>query len=441
MSSECGCGSEKLVLITACSGAANTGLLADQVARALRTAKAGSLTCLAALGAELSGLCGVGAEGGSKPGDRRLPRRLRRQNICEARHPLRAIRDDRFRGGERKDRNHRRTGRGCRRARSRKALGMWQRLVDWFVFGALASPALGPGLGARLLHLRHRKDFFLLVVVIFAISLLRSFFPPEKTKRVLEKVPVLIGNALAALLGIVTPFCSCSAVPLFIGFIEAGVPLGVTFSFLVSAPMVNEVALIMLWGLFGWKIALLYIASGIVVAIVSGIAIGKMKLEKWVEDYVYKIQSGEAEIESLTWKDRLQYAWGYVGEIVGKVWPYVLVGIAIGGFMHGYAPANFLAKYAGPGVWYAVPLAVLIGVPLYSNAAGVIPIVKVLMEKGMAMGTSLSFMMAVTALSLPEAILLRKVLKPKLLAIYFSVVAVGIMLTGYLFNAVIRDPH
>jgi hypothetical protein len=282
------------------------------------------------------------------------------------------------------------------------------------------------------------KIFFLLVVIIFAISLLRSFFPPEKTKRVLEKVPEFIGNILAALLGIVTPFCSCSAVPLFIGFIEAGVPLGVTFSFLVSAPMVNEVALIMLWGLFGWKIALLYIASGIVVAIASGLVIGKMKLEKWVEEYVYKIRSGEAAALTLTWKDRISYALGYAGEIVGKVWPYVLVGIAIGGFMHGYAPADFLAKYAGSGVWYAVPLAVLIGVPLYSNAAGVIPIVKVLMEKGMAMGTALSFMMAVTALSLPEAILLRKVLKPKLLAIYFSVVAVGIMLTGYLFNAVIR---
>jgi len=316
---------------------------------------------------------------------------------------------------------------------------MWQRLVDWFVFGALGlskSSALGSAIDFFIYDTA--KIFFLLVVIIFAISLLRSFFPPEKTKRVLEKVPEFIGNILAALLGIVTPFCSCSAVPLFIGFIEAGVPLGVTFSFLVSAPMVNEVALIMLWGLFGWKIALLYIASGIVVAIASGLVIGKMKLEKWVEEYVYKIRSGEAAALTLTWKDRISYALGYAGEIVGKVWPYVLVGIAIGGFMHGYAPADFLAKYAGSGVWYAVPLAVLIGVPLYSNAAGVIPIVKVLMEKGMAMGTALSFMMAVTALSLPEAILLRKVLKPKLLAIYFSVVAVGIMLTGYLFNAVIR---
>lgn len=316
---------------------------------------------------------------------------------------------------------------------------MWQQTVDWLVYGQLGltrESAFGSALNFFIYDTV--KIFFFLAVIIFAISLLRSFFPPEKTKRYLEKVPEFVGNILAALLGIVTPFCSCSAVPLFIGFIEAGVPLGVTFSFLVSAPMVNEVALIMLWGLFGWKIALLYIASGLVVAIASGVVIGRLKLEKWVEEYVYRIHSGEAVVEEMTWKDRFQYAFGYVAEIVGKVWIYVLVGIAIGGFMHGYAPADLLAKYAGPGVWYAVPLAVLIGVPLYSNAAGVIPIVKVLMEKGMAMGTSLAFMMAVTALSLPEAIILRKVLKPKLLALYFSVVAVGIMLTGYLFNAVIK---
>ena len=316
---------------------------------------------------------------------------------------------------------------------------MWQRAVDWFVFGVIGLSSKSP-LGAALDFFIYDtiKIFFLLIVIIFAIAFLRSFFPPEKTKRYLEKMPEFMGNILASLLGIVTPFCSCSAVPLFIGFIEAGIPLGVTFSFLVSSPMVNEVALIMLWGLFGWKIALLYIASGLVVAILSGAVIGRLKLEKWVEEYVYKIKGSESVIETLSFKDRIAYAWGYVGEIVGKVWPYVLVGIALGGFMHGYAPADLLAKYAGPGVWYAVPLAVLIGVPLYSNAAGVIPIVSVLMEKGMAMGTSLAFMMAVTALSLPEAIILRKVLKPKLLVTYFSVVAVGIMLTGYLFNAVIK---
>jgi len=316
---------------------------------------------------------------------------------------------------------------------------MWQRLVDYFVYIAIGLKR-GSALASALDFFIYdtAKIFALLVIIVFAIAFLRSFFPPEKTKRALEKVPTLLGNILAALLGIVTPFCSCSAVPLFIGFIEAGIPLGVTFSFLVSSPMVNEVALIMLWGLFGWKIALLYIASGVVVAILSGAAMGALRLEGWVEDYVYKLKAGESAEVRMTLKDRIGYAWGYVGEILGKVWPYVLVGIAIGGFMHGYAPADFLAKYAGPGAWYAVPLAVAVGIPLYSNAAGVIPIVSVLMEKGMAMGTALSFMMAVTALSLPEAIILRKVLKPKLLATYFGVVALGIMLTGYLFNAIIR---
>jgi len=316
---------------------------------------------------------------------------------------------------------------------------MWQRLVDWFVFDAfklLRGSAFASALDFFIYDTV--KILALLVVIIFLIALVRSFFPPERTKRVLEKVPELLGTILAALLGIVTPFCSCSAVPLFIGFIEAGIPLGVTLSFLVSSPMVNEVALVMLWGLFGWKIALLYLASGIVVAIASGFVMGRLKLERWVEEYVYAIHGARGSIEVLSWKARAEYAWGTVGEIVGRVWPYVLAGIAIGGFMHGYAPADLLARYAGPHLWYAVPLAVLIGVPLYSNAAGVIPIVNVLMEKGMALGTALSFMMAVTALSLPEAVILRKVLKPKLLALYFGVVAIGIMLTGYLFNAVIR---
>ena len=316
---------------------------------------------------------------------------------------------------------------------------MWQSLVDRLVYGIIGLSAHSP-LGSALDFFIYDtvKIFFLLVVIIFAVAFVRSFFPPERTKLFLEKVPEGLGNLLAALLGIVTPFCSCSAVPLFIGFIEAGIPLGVTFSFLVSSPMVNEVALVMLWGLFGWKIALLYIGSGIVVALASGAVIGRLHLEKWVEEYVYTIKGARAEIERLSFRDRVSYAWDYVGEIVGKVWPYVLVGIAIGGFMHGYAPANLLARYAGPSSWYAVPLAVLIGVPLYSNAAGIIPIVHVLAEKGMAMGTSLAFMMAVTALSLPEAIILRKVLKPRLLVTYFSIVAVGIVLTGYLFNAVIR---
>ncbi len=316
---------------------------------------------------------------------------------------------------------------------------MWKRLVDSFTYGALGLDPESP-LGSALNFFVYDtvKIFALLAVIVFAIAFVRSFFPPEKTKKALERVPPFVGNVLASLVGIVTPFCSCSAVPLFIGFIEAGVPLGVTFSFLVASPMINEVALVLLAGMFGWKIALLYVGCGLAVAIASGFAIGKLKLEGWVEEYVYRIRSAEVEPERMTMRDRASYAAGYVREIVGKVWPYVLAGIAIGGFMHGYAPEDFLVKVAGPGVWYAVPVAVAIGVPLYSNAAGVIPIVRVFMEKGMALGTALSFMMAVTALSLPEAIILRKVLKPRLLATYFAVVAIGIMCVGYLFNFALK---
>ncbi|HBF39361.1 MAG TPA: hypothetical protein DDW50_18830 [Firmicutes bacterium] len=312
---------------------------------------------------------------------------------------------------------------------------MWQAFVDWLVYGLLGLSAKShPAAALNFFIYDTVKIFFLLAVIIFAVAIIRSFFPPEKTKQILSQFPETVGNVLAALLGIVTPFCSCSAVPLFIGFIEAGVPLGVTFSFLVSSPMVNEVALIMLWGLFGWQVALMYITSGVIIAIIGGMVIGRLKLEKYVEDYVYQIQMGSTEIPSPTWPERLNYAKGYVLEILHKVWPYVLVGIALGGLMHGYAPADLLTHIAGRSNPFAVPIAVLIGVPLYSNAAGVIPIVKVLMDKGMAIGTALSFMMAVTALSLPEGIILRKVLKPRLLGIFFGIVAIGIMLTGYLFN-------
>jgi uncharacterized membrane protein YraQ (UPF0718 family) len=315
---------------------------------------------------------------------------------------------------------------------------VWRKLVDGLTYGALGlSPDSALGSALNFFLYDTVKIFFLLAVVVFAISLVRTFFPPERTKRVLERLPRLLGNIVAALVGIATPFCSCSAVPLFIGFIEAGAPLGATFSFLVSSPMINEVALALLWGLFGWKVAVLYVASGLVVAIASGMAIGALRLEPWVEGYVYELKVGEAAATRTTMRDRLDYARLFVGEILGKVWPYVLAGIAIGGLMHGYAPADFLARHAGAGAWYGVPLAVAIGVPLYSNAAGVIPIVSVLMEKGMATGTALAFMMAVTALSLPEAVILRKVLKPRLLATYFGVVALGIILTGYLFNAII----
>jgi hypothetical protein len=283
------------------------------------------------------------------------------------------------------------------------------------------------------------KIFLLLSVIIFAVSVIRSHFPPERTKRILSHKREFIGNILAALLGIVTPFCSCSAVPLFIGFVEAGVPLGVTFSFLISSPMVNEVAVVLLWGLFGWKIAVIYMSAGLSVAILAGFIIGKLKLEKWVEEYVYKIKSIGAAVDlaKQTFRDRLVYARGNTTEILQKVWAYVLVAIGIGGFIHGYVPEDFLVRYAGPQNPLGVPVAVALGVPLYSNAAGVIPIVYALMEKGMSTGTVLAFMMAVTALSLPEMIILRKVLKIRLLAVFVGIMTVTIIGVGYLFNAIL----
>ncbi len=284
------------------------------------------------------------------------------------------------------------------------------------------------------------KIFLILTVIIFIVSVIRSFFPPEKTKKILGegKARGIFSNVLAALLGIVTPFCSCSAVPVFIGFVEAGIPLGVTFSFLISSPMVNEVALVMLWGLFGWQIALLYITTGVTVAIISGIVISKLKMEKYVEEYVFNIKMGYLEFENPTWEQRTKDALSYVREILKKIWLYVLGGIAIGAGMHGYAPTGWLAKYAGKNNPFAVFIAVIIGIPLYSNAAGTIPIVNELVNKlGLPMGTALAFMMSVTALSLPEFIILRKILKPKLLAAFAGIMAVTIILIGYLFNIVL----
>jgi uncharacterized protein len=281
------------------------------------------------------------------------------------------------------------------------------------------------------------KILMLLSVIIFAISFVRSYFPPEKTRKILSHKKEFIGNILAALLGVATPFCSCSAVPLFIGFVEGGVPLGVTFSFLISSPMVNEVAIVLLFGLFGWKITAIYIGTGLTVALVGGYIIGKLKLEKWVEEYVYNIHMGEGQIAAnQTFRERIDYAKSNTKEILGKVWLYVLIAIAIGGFIHGYVPDEFLVKYAGKGNIFAVPIAVALGVPLYSNAAGVIPIVYALMQKGVTMGTALAFMMAVTALSLPEMIILRKVLKIKLLAVFVGIMTVTIIAVGYLFNAI-----
>lgn len=283
------------------------------------------------------------------------------------------------------------------------------------------------------------KIFFLLTVIIFVISIIRSFLPPERVRKILSHEKKYIGNVLAALLGIITPFCSCSAVPLFLGFVRAGVPLGVTFSFLVASPMINEVALVMLLGLFGWKISFLYIASGLIIAIVSGIIIGKLRVENLLMDFVL---SNRCDIEEsfvgMKWKERMEYAKSYTGEILKKVWPYILVGVGLGAWIHGYVPADFLAKYAGAGKWYAVPFAVLIGIPLYSNAAGVLPLISALTEKGVAIGTALSFMMAVTALSLPEFMILKTIMKIKLIIIFAGIIGMGIIFTGYFFNFILR---
>ena len=283
------------------------------------------------------------------------------------------------------------------------------------------------------------KIFILLAVIIFCVSIVRSYLPPEKIRAILSHKNKYIGNVIASLLGIITPFCSCSAIPLFLGFIQAGVPLGTTFSFLVASPMINEVALVLLLGMFGWKIALMYIISGLIISILSGMIIGKMKVGSLVEPFVYQNTiNGNVNLPSMTRKERIIYAKDYTLDILKKVWIYVIVGIGIGAWIHGYVPADFLAEYAGADKWYAVPLAVLVGIPLYSNAAGVIPLVSALTEKGVSMGTTLAFMMSVTALSLPEFMILKKVMKIKLIFIFAGIVTIGIILTGYLFNLVLK---
>jgi len=285
------------------------------------------------------------------------------------------------------------------------------------------------------------KVLMLLVLVVFGVGVVRTFFTPERTRRLLAGRRESVGNVLAALLGTVTPFCSCSAVPLFIGFVTAGVPLGVTFSFLVSAPMVNEVALVLLFGMFGWKVAALYLGMGLIIAIVAGWILGRLRLEKYVESWVYENGSNRTAdgevLPSMSWGERVQAGVVVVREIVGRVWLYVLIGIAVGAGIHGFVPENFMASIMGRDAWWSVPLAVLLGVPMYSNAAGIIPIVQALLGKGAALGTVLAFMMSVIGLSLPEAIILRQVLKPRLIATFFGVVAGGILLVGYLFNLVL----
>ena len=280
------------------------------------------------------------------------------------------------------------------------------------------------------------KILVLLAVAIFIITIIRSYFPPEKTKKYLGQKRTFVGHILAALIGIMTPFCSCSAVPLFIGFIEAGVPLGVTFSFLISSPMVNEIALILLWGMFGWKVALIYMTSGVTIAIVGGWIIGRLKLERWVEEYVFEIKMAEAVWTEPTFGARIVDARNFTFVLLKQITPYIVVAIAIGGIIHGYVPDNFIMAYAGKGNPFAVPLVVLIGVPLYNSASGMVPIVYALLDKGLPLGTALAFMMAVSAISFPEMIILRRVLKIQLIGVFAGILAVAIIFTGYLFNAI-----
>lgn len=284
------------------------------------------------------------------------------------------------------------------------------------------------------------KVILLLSGISFFMGMVHSYFTPERTRKLLSGRKLgIVANIMAACLGIVTPFCSCSAITLFLGFLQAGVPLGVTFSFLISAPMINEVALALLFGLFGWKVALLYMGLGLTVAITAGWIIGKLNLEHLLEDWVRDIQKSDpnAELPKLTLGQRIPYGFASTKMVLGKTWPYIVVGIAIGAAIHGYVPQDFMASIMGKESWWAVPAAILVGVPMYSNAAGVMPIVQALIGKGAAMGTVLAFMMSVVALSLPEMIILRRVLKIKLIAIFAAIVSTGILLVGYVFNAVL----
>jgi uncharacterized membrane protein YraQ (UPF0718 family) len=313
-------------------------------------------------------------------------------------------------------------------------------LSRWIAFAALG---LAPGsrLGESVAFFAYDtpKVLLLLTLIVFVIGIVRSFFTAERTRAILAGKRESVGNVLAASLGVVTPFCSCSAVPLFIGFVEAGVPLGVTLSFLISAPMVNEVALVLLFGLFGWKVAALYLGTGLLIAIVAGFLLGRMKLERHVEPWVYESMNADVgfEEERLGFLGRVHQGLEAVRDVVGKVWPWVIAGIAVGAGIHGYVPEGLLAGFMGKSAWWSVPAAVAIGVPMYSNAAGIIPVVEALLGKGAALGTVLAFMMAVIGLSLPEIVILRKVLRPPLIGAFVGIVASGILLVGWLFNAVL----
>ncbi|BDU72172.1 permease [Mesoterricola silvestris] len=329
------------------------------------------------------------------------------------------------------------------------ALPLWalaysviQRLAGWVAFH-LFGLAPGSHLGEAVAFFLYDvpKVLLLLALIVFVVTFLQTFVSPSRVRDALSRRNAGLGNAMASLFGIVTPFCSCSAVPLFIGFLRAGVPLGVTFSFLVAAPMVNEVALGMLFAMFGWKIALLYAGTGVAIAFSAGLILGRLRMERhlegWVQDALGAPALGESGEERLTLSSRIDQAVQGVRDIVGKVWPYILAGISVGAFIHGFVPEAFMAGLLGKQAWYSVPLAVLIGVPLYSNAAGVMPIVEALLGKGAALGSTLAFMMAVIGLSLPEIVILRRVMRPRLIGAFVAVVALGIVLVGYLFNAIL----
>ena len=312
-----------------------------------------------------------------------------------------------------------------------------QWIVDWLtykLFSLQAGTLLADSINYFIFDTL--KIIILLAVIIFIVAIIRSYLPPARIKKILARKNKYISYILAALLGTITPFCSCSAVPLFLGFVEAGVPLGVTFSFLIASPMVNEIAVILLLGMFGWKITALYIFSGLIIAIISGIIIDRLKTEKLLLPIGQG--SGKTKLELIeNWPDRLKYARDYSLNIIKKVWPYIIIGVGLGALIHGYAPADLLVNYAGVDKWYAVPLAVIIGIPLYSNAAGIIPLVSALTEKGVAMGSALAFMMSVTALSLPKFMILKRVMKNKLIFIFAGVVGLGILVTGILFNLIL----
>ena len=281
-----------------------------------------------------------------------------------------------------------------------------------------------------------QKIFLLLILVIFLAGIVRTWFSPEKTRKALEGKSLFTGNVLASLLGIVTPFCSCSAIPLFLGFVEAGIPIGITFSFLIAAPMINEVAVIMLFSLFGWQVGVIYILMGLIIAISAGWIIGKLKLEKWLQDWVQNLKFGviSADNNRLTIDDRINAGRIAVKEIVVKIWPYVILGIGVGALVHGYVPNDYLASLISKSTWYSVPFAVLIGIPLYACSPGAVPIAYALIEKGVPLGTALAFMMSVIAISLPELIILKRVLKLPFIFIFVGIIAVGITIVGYALN-------